>query len=115
MISARQSLASFLKANLFKKFLMGLYLIGMVCILVLVGRLLIGGNRIINPQAMLPMSYLESSSLLLAIGAFPMAMVSVLLVKTMTHPKKLLLLVPSMIPVTCFVIWFALIGFEFLK
>jgi hypothetical protein len=103
------------RSALIKKGLILAYVLAVICILVLVMRMFIGGNVIMDPDAMLPMTYVESSSLLLAMGALPMIALSVLLYQASPLKKKGLILVPSLIPVSCFVIWLTLISFEFLK
>jgi hypothetical protein len=40
-----------------KKILIAIYLIGVICVGVLLARMFIGGNNITNPEAMLPITY----------------------------------------------------------
>lgn len=71
-----------------KKILIAFYLVSVICVGVLLARMLIGGNRIINPEAMLPVTYLESSSMLLALGSVPMCFTSYLLYRNSVNKKR---------------------------
>jgi len=60
--------------------------------------MIIGGNNIINPEAMLPVTYAESSTFILAAGSFPMCLVSFLLFVFSEKSKlRFLLFTPAVI------------------
>ncbi len=98
-----------------KKILRAIYLVGIICVCVLLARMLIGGNRIINPEAMLPVTYLESSSMLLALGSVPMCLASYLLYRNSVHKKRFLLFIPSLITACNLVYWIAITGLGFVN
>lgn len=98
-----------------KKILIAIYLIGVICVGVLLARMFIGGNNITNPEAMLPVTYLESSSMLLALGLVPMCLASYLLYRNSVNKKRFLLFIPSLITVCNFVYWIAVIGLGFIN
>ncbi|MDF2542428.1 MAG: hypothetical protein K0S47_2146 [Herbinix sp.] len=98
-----------------KKILITVYIIGVICVCALLGRMMIGGNNLINPDAMLPITYFENSSILLAIGSFPMSIVSYLLYREFRNKKALLLFIPSIITVCCIVYWIGVIGLGFIN
>jgi hypothetical protein len=77
--------------------------------------MLIGGNNIINPDAMLPFNYYESSSIILAIGSFPMCIVSYLLYRECINKKRFLLFIPSIITVCSLIYWIGVMGFGFIN
>jgi hypothetical protein len=98
-----------------KNFLITIYIIGIICVCALLARMLIGGNAIINPDSMLPLTYLESSSIILAIGSFPMYIVSSLLFREFIHKKRVLLFIPSIITACNLVYWTVIIGLGFIN
>ena len=64
--------------------------------------MIIGGNNIINPEAMLPVTYAESSTFILAAGSFPMCLVSFFLFAySEKRKRRLLLLIPAAITLLC--------------
>lgn len=98
-----------------KKILITIYIIGVICVCVLLVRMLIGGNNIINPDAMLPFTYFESSSIILAIGSFPMCIVSYLLYREFVNKERFLLFIPSIITVCSLVYWIVVMGLGFIN
>ncbi len=98
-----------------KKMLITIYTIGVICVCVLLVRMLIGGNKIVNLYAMLPCTYFESSSGILAIGSFPMCFVSILLYRVSVNKKRFLVFIPAIITVCFFVYWIVIIVSVFLN
>ena len=98
-----------------KKILITIYIIGVACVCALLARALIGGSNIVYPDAMLPFTYVESSSIFLAIGSIPMCIVSYLLYKVVASKKRLLLFIPSIITVCCLVYWIVVVGLGFIN
>ena len=96
-----------------KKILIAVYALGAACVCFLLGRGIIGGNQIMNPDAMLPTTYLESSTFLLAAGALPMCIFGFLLYRQYTGKKRILLLIPCVITLCCAVYWLGVIGWGF--
>jgi len=98
-----------------KKILITIYIIGVVCVCVLLVRMLIGGNNIINPDAMLPLTYFESSSIMLAIGSLPMCIINYLLFREFANKKRFLLFIPSIITTCCLIYWSVIVGIGFIN
>lgn len=98
-----------------KKILFVLYIVGVTCVCVLLARMLIGGNSTINPDAMLPFTYFESSSIILAIGSIPMSIVSYLLYRKSVNKKRILLFIPAIIAVCSLVYWIVVVGLGFIN
>lgn len=93
-----------------KKILIIIYIIGVICVCFLLVRMLIGGNNIINPDAMLPLTYIESSSIILAIGSFPMCIVSYLLYREFINKKRFQIFIPSIITIFSLAYWIVVMG-----
>ncbi len=96
-----------------KKVLIAIYSIGVIIVCILLVRMFIGGNNIINPDSMLPFTYFESSSIILAIGSFPMCIVGYLLFRKFVDKKRFLLLIPCMITICNLVYWITIISLGF--
>jgi len=81
-----------------KRFFTVLYVAGVICVCVLIMRMIIGGNRIINPYAMIPATYFTSSNILLAVGSLPMCLASLLMFIFSEKSKlRFLLFIPAVI------------------
>lgn len=98
-----------------KKVLITIYSIGVTCVGILLVRMFVGGNSIINPDAMIPVTYLESSSIILAIGAFPMCIVSYLLFRQLVNKRRFLIFIPSIITACNLVYWIVIMGLGFIN
>jgi hypothetical protein len=98
-----------------KKFLITVYILGVICVCFLLARMLISGNNIINPNAMLPLTYFESSSIILAIGSLPTCIVSYLLFRESVNKKRFLLFIPSIITVCNLAYWIVIIGLGYVN
>lgn len=97
-----------------KKIFIAVYTIGVLCVCILLVRMVIGGGRIISPDAMLPVSYAESSAFFLAAGALPMCILSFLLYKQYTGKRRILLFLPAVVTLGCAVYWVAVIAMGFM-
>lgn len=81
-----------------KRVLTVIYIIGVICVCALLARMIIGGNKIINPYAMIPTTYFTGSNIILAVGSSPMCLVSFLLFVFSEKSKlRFLLFTPAVI------------------
>ena len=90
--------------NYAKKIILTIYIIGVICVFFLLIRMIVGGNNIMDPDAMLPTTYAQSSFFILSIGSFPMFIVNYLLYRVTVNKKKFLLFIPSIVTVGCLVV-----------
>lgn len=67
--------------------------------------MLIWRTQIINPDAMIPMTYFESSSIILALGAIPMVLASIPMVRIFNGKKRIFILLPGLVTVGNFLYW----------
>lgn len=97
------------------KGLVSIYIVGVICVVVLLIRIIIGGNNVINKDAMIPFTYFESSSILLAIGSIPMSAISYLLYKELSNKRKFLVFIPAIISVCSLLYWIVAVILELIK
>ncbi len=95
--------------------LMVIYIIGVICVCAILAEMLIGGNKVINPEAMLPFTYFESGTVKLAMGAVPMCVVSYLLFMQFKNKKRFLLLIPGIITAVNFIYWSGIMAIGYIN
>ena len=86
---------------------LAIYIIGIGCVACLLIRAFVGGANVSNPQAMLPVTEFEASSILLGIGFIPMLVSSlfvIFLFDVKKIVKRILILIPSLIALIPFII-----------
>ena len=88
------------------------YCLGVVFVAALVVLLFVGQGKVPAPDAMIPYTVSEGATVMLAIGALPMTVVSVLMLKTHEITKKphkvrraLLIFIPDMICAASVLFW----------
>jgi hypothetical protein len=77
-----------------------IYVVGVCLVAFFIAKALLGGNTVLNPDAMLPFTEFERNSIFLGIGFIPMILSCIFLIKTFdikTRLKKILVLVPGII------------------
>ena len=88
------------------------YCIGMVFVTALSVLVFIGQGKVPAPDAMIPYTVYEAASVILAVGSFPMTVVSILMLKTHEIKKtahkvrnSLLIFIPDMICGAAMLFW----------
>ena len=90
-----------------QKFVLVIYVIGVACVIYLLYRAFLGSVNVSNPQAMLPVTEFEASSILLGIGFIPMFISSLFVIRLFDvkkHLKRLFIFIPCIITVIPFII-----------
>ena len=90
-----------------QKFVLVIYVIGVACVIYLLYRAFLGSVNVSNPQAMLPVTEFEASSILLGIGFIPMFISSLFVIRLFDvkkHLKRLFIFIPCLITAILFII-----------
>ena len=90
-----------------QKLALFIYTVGVICVIYLLFRGFVGSDNVSNPQAMLPVTEFEASSILLGIGFIPMFISSLFVIRLFDvkkHLKRLFIFIPCIITVIPFII-----------
>ena len=89
------------------------YCLGVLCVLALAVLFIVGQDKVPAPDAMIPYTISEGATVILAFGAFPMTVVSILMLKTYEIKKtahrirnSLLIFIPDAFCAAALLFWF---------
>ncbi|SKC04777.1 hypothetical protein SAMN06296386_11586 [Lachnospiraceae bacterium] len=85
----------------------GIYFIGICMVIFFAAKALIGGNAVVNPEAMIPFTEFERNSIFLGIGFIPMVLSCIFLIYACdikTKIKRILVFTPGIITGIPFVV-----------
>ncbi len=83
-----------------------LYIVGIFMVIYFVAKAFIGGNTVLNPEAMIPFTEFERNCIFLGLGFIPMILSCVYLIRTLdikARVKRTLVFIPGFITAIPFV------------